>query len=142
MNQVRFCGSQAYASAPQSPYQQVFPGTAQAPPCAGASFGQPSVRAGWQRQRASPGGIGTPLHGVLRVHEHLPSGYTHARAPELTRSSQAPLAFANDAGHGAGAAQPGTAQIATPTTTTRPSPRAHRVNAQTSRVVEDPGGNR
>ena len=46
MNQVRFRGSQAYASDPQSPYEQVFPGTAQAPPCAGASFGQPSVRAG------------------------------------------------------------------------------------------------
>jgi hypothetical protein len=39
------------------------------------------------------------------VHEHLPSGYTHACAPALTRSSQAPLAFANDAGQGASAAQ-------------------------------------
>ena len=46
MNQVRFCGSQLYASDPQSPYEQVFPGAAQAPPWAGASFGQPSVRAG------------------------------------------------------------------------------------------------
>lgn len=45
MNQVRFCGSQAYASDPQSPYEHVFPGAAQAAPCGGASFGQPSVRA-------------------------------------------------------------------------------------------------
>jgi hypothetical protein len=45
-NQVRFCGSQVYASEPQSPYEHVLPGAAQAPPCAGASFGQPSVRAG------------------------------------------------------------------------------------------------
>jgi len=34
------------------------------------------------------------------------------------------------------------AQVATPTTATSPSPRAHRLNAQTSRVVEDPGGSR
>jgi hypothetical protein len=105
MNQVRFCGSQVYASEPQSPYQQVFPGAAHTLPCAGASSGQPSDRAARQRHRGSPGGIGTPLHGVLRTHEHFPSGYTHAGAPELTRSSQAPLAFANDAGHPASAAQ-------------------------------------
>jgi hypothetical protein len=44
MNQVRFCGSQVYATDPQSPYEQVLPGAAQALRCAGASFGQPSVR--------------------------------------------------------------------------------------------------
>ena len=45
MNQVRFCGSQVYVSDPQSPYEHLFAGTAQPPPCGGASFGQPSVRA-------------------------------------------------------------------------------------------------
>ena len=74
MNQVRLCGSQLYVSEPQSPYEHAFPGAAHAPPCGGASFGQPSVRAARQRQRGSPGGCGTPLHGVLRTHAHLPSG--------------------------------------------------------------------
>jgi len=45
MNQVRFCESHVYASDPQSPYEHVFPAAAHAPPCGGASFGQPSVRA-------------------------------------------------------------------------------------------------
>lgn len=44
MNQVRFWGSQMYASEPQSPYEHVFPAAVQMPPCGGASFGQPSVR--------------------------------------------------------------------------------------------------
>jgi hypothetical protein len=44
-NQVRFCASQLYVIDPQFPYEQVFPGAAQAPPCGGASFGQPSLRA-------------------------------------------------------------------------------------------------
>jgi len=39
------------------------------------------------------------------MHLHLPSGYAHTRAPAPARSSQAPLAFANDAGHPASAAQ-------------------------------------
>jgi len=99
MDQVRFCGSQVYASEPQSPYEQVFPGALHSLPCAGASSGQPSVRVARQRHRRSPGGIGTPLHGVLRSHVHFPCGYTHACASDLTCSSQAPLAFANDAGH-------------------------------------------
>jgi ribosomal protein S18 acetylase RimI-like enzyme len=68
-------------------------------------LGQPSVRTAWQRQRGSPGGLGTPLQGVLRTHEHLPSGYTHARTPGLARSSQAPLALAYEAGHRGSAAQ-------------------------------------
>jgi hypothetical protein len=45
MNQARLCASHVYASDPQLPYEQVLPGAAQAPPCGGASFGQPSVRA-------------------------------------------------------------------------------------------------
>ena len=45
MNQARFCASHVYASEPQLPYEHVLPGEAQAPPCGGASFGQPSVRA-------------------------------------------------------------------------------------------------
>jgi hypothetical protein len=94
-----------YASEPQSPYEQVFPGVAHMLSCAGASFGQPSVRAARQSQRGSPGDLGNPLHGVLRTHEHVPSGYTHACAPALTRSSQVPLAFSNDTGHRASAAQ-------------------------------------
>lgn len=73
MNQVRLRGSQEYASEPQSPYEQVFPGVAHKLSCAGASFGQPSVRAARQRQRGSPAGLGTPLHGALRTHEHVPS---------------------------------------------------------------------
>jgi len=73
-NHVRFCASQVYATDPQSPYEQVFPGTAQAPPCAGAASGHPSVRAARHFQLASPGGIATPLHGKLRRHVHVPSG--------------------------------------------------------------------
>jgi len=45
MNQLWFRWSQVYASDPQSPYEHVFPAVAQRLPCAGASFGQPSVRA-------------------------------------------------------------------------------------------------
>ena len=45
MNQLRFCAPHVYASEPQSPYEHVLPGNAQGPPCGGASFGQPSVRA-------------------------------------------------------------------------------------------------
>ena len=102
MNQVRFCGSQVYASEPQSPYEQVFPGAAHPLPCAGVSSGQPSARGERQLHRGSPGGAGTPLHGELRTHEHFPSGYTHTCA--LARWSQAPVAFANDTGHPASAA--------------------------------------
>lgn len=41
---VRFWRSHVYVIEPQLPYEQLFPGDAQAPPCTGASFGQPSVR--------------------------------------------------------------------------------------------------
>jgi hypothetical protein len=109
-NQVRFRASHVYVVEPQLPYEQRFPRGLHAAPCAGASFGQPSVRFGWQRQAGSPGGRGTPLHGPLRTHEHLPSGYTHACPPAVARSSHAPLASANDDGHRASAAHERAAQ--------------------------------
>jgi len=45
-NQVRFRASHVYVIAPQLPYEQLFPRDLHAAPCAGASFGQPSVRFG------------------------------------------------------------------------------------------------
>lgn len=118
MNQVRFCASQVYVREPQLPYEHVLPAGAHVAPCGGASFGQPSFRAASHRQSGGPGGLGTPLHGVLRTQEHLPSGYTHPGGPALTRSSQAPLAVANDAGQRASAADTRATQ-----TTSSPNPR-------------------
>ena len=136
MNHVRFCGSHVYASEPQSPYEQIFPGAAHTPPCAGASSGQPSVRAARQRQLGSPGGLGTPLHGVLRAHEHVPSGYTHACAPELARSSQAPLAFAKDAGHRASAAKMRAAHSRDQSSTESARARANHRNGVTNATTD------
>jgi hypothetical protein len=70
--QVRLSGAHVYVIPPQLPYEQDLPGSLQAVSCRGAWSGQPSVRFGSQRQRGSPGGCGTPLHGVERTQVHLP----------------------------------------------------------------------